>query len=404
MRDKVIEKEINCELKRQKETINLIASENYVSKSILNAQGSIFTNKYAEGYYKKRYYAGCKFADNVEKICIDRACKLFNVSYANVQPYSGSIANLAIYKALLNIGDTVLGMSLEAGGHLTHGFQKSFSGSEYKSCFYGIDKNGYIDYDEVLKIAIKNKPKLIIAGASAYSRKIDFSKFRIIANKVGAYFMADISHIAGLVAAGLHQNPCPFADVVSTTTHKTLRGPRGAIILSNNEKIMKKINSTIFPFLQGGPHIHTIAAKAVCFYEAMQKKFINYQKQIIKNANLMCEEFKKYGYKIVSDGTDNHLFIVIVKNLGITGLEAEKALEESGITVNHNIIVGDKNFAETSGLRIGLSAITTRKIKEKNIRKIVFFIDQVLKNINNKKKKIEVKEQIKKMLKNSFFY
>lgn len=400
MKDKIIEKEINNELKRQKETINLIASENYVSKSILKTQGSVFTNKYAEGYYKKRYYSGCEFADNVEKICINRACKLFNVSYANVQPYSGSIANLAIFKALLNIGDTILGMNLEAGGHLTHGFQKSFSGNEYKSCFYGLDKNGFIDYDEVLKIAIKNKPKLIIAGASAYSRKIDFSKFKDIANKVGAYFMADISHIAGLVVAGIHQNPCQFADVVSTTTHKTLRGPRGAIILSNNEEIMRKINSSIFPFLQGGPHMHTISAKAVCFYEAMQKKFINYQKQIIKNTNLMCEEFKKYGYEIISGGTDNHLFIVSVKKLKITGLDAEKALEESGINVNHNITVGDKNFREASGIRIGLAAMTTRKIKKKDIYKIVFFIDQILKDINNKKKKKKIKEQIKKMLKN----
>ncbi|MBP5301372.1 MAG: serine hydroxymethyltransferase [Bacilli bacterium] len=399
MNDKRIEKEINSEIKRQEETINLIASENIISDDVSITLGSVLSNKYAEGYCNKRYYGGCNIVDNIEEICINRACKLFGVSFANVQPYSGSIANLAVYKALLNIGDAILGMDLSAGGHLTHGYKKSISGSEYKSYFYGLNNNGEIDYENVLQIAKKVKPKLIIAGSSTYSKKIDFLKFRKIANEVGAYLLADISHIAGLIVAGLYQNPCSFADVVTSTTHKTLRGPRGAIILSNNDLIMKKINNAVFPFLQGGPHMNTIAAKAVCFYEAMQKEFIDYQKQVVKNAYLMCEEFKKIGYKIVNGGTDTHMFTINVKEKGVSGFEAEKALEEVGIIVNRNIIFGDKNANDVGGIRIGTPSITTRGFKEKEACKIVFFIDQVLKNIKNDLKKQNIKKEVKKLLK-----
>ena len=397
--DQKIIKEINNEINRQNICIDLIASENYVSNAILKIQGSILTNKYAEGYCNKRYYGGCKYIDNIEALCIKRACKLFNVKYANVQPYSGSIANLAIYEALLKHGDTILSMRFDAGGHLTHGYKSSISGKNYRAIFYGLDKNGFINYDEIEKIAIKEKPKLIITGASSYSRIIDFKKFKLIANKINAYLLIDMAHIAGLVAADLYPNPCDYADVVSSTTHKTLRGPRGGIILSNNKEIMDKINYSIFPGIQGGPLEHVIAAKAVAFHEAMNKKFKTYQKQVIKNAYVMCEEFKKLGYKIESNGTDTHLFVVHTINFGLTGKEAENILSQNNIIVNRNVIFNDQlSTFETSGIRIGSPAITTRGFKENEVRLIVNLIDQIFKNKNNILKLKKIKKKIKSLL------
>lgn len=386
--DKILKEALDLESKRQEENIELIASENYVSKDILALQGSILTNKYAEGYPKKRYYGGCEYIDIFEEKAIEYVCKLFGCKYANVQPHSGSSANMAVYKALLNIGDKVMGMNLSHGGHLSHGHPKSFSGLDYEIVAYDLNsETEEIDYEKLEKLALKEKPKMIIAGASAYSRKIDFKKFREIADKVGAYLMVDMAHIAGLVAVGLHENPCEYADVVTSTTHKTLRGPRGGIILTNNEELIKKIDSIVFPGIQGGPLMHVIAAKAQCFYEALQPEFKEYQKQIIKNAKAMSEEFKKLGVKVISNGTDNHLMLIDVKNsFDINGKKAETILDSIHITCNKNSIPNEQlSMFKTSGIRIGTPAMTTRGFKEKEFKEVANIIVDTLKNNDNEK-------------------
>lgn len=366
--DKRIIDALNAEQKRQDDNIELIASENYASDDVRALQGSILTNKYAEGYPNKRYYGGCENIDAIESLAIEYACKLFHCEYANVQPHCGSSANMAVYRALLQPGDTVLGMDLSQGGHLTHGHKMSFSGQDYNIWSYGVNKDGYIDYDEVMRIAKECHPKMIIAGASAYPREIDFSRFKEIANEVGAYLMVDMAHIAGLVAAGLHQNPCDYADVVTSTTHKTLRGPRGGLILTNDDEIIKKINKTVFPGIQGGPLEHVIAAKAQCFYEALQPEFKEYQTQVLKNIGALAKELQSKGMHVVSGGTDNHLILLDVFNsLGITGKEAEELLDQVHITVNKNTIPGETlSPTKASGIRIGSPAMTTKGFKEED--------------------------------------
>ena len=384
--DKLIKEALLKEEKRQNDNIELIASENYVSKDILELQGSIFTNKYAEGYPGKRYYGGCENVDVVEELAISYACELFNCKYANVQPHSGSSANMAVYRALLNKGDKVMGMNLSDGGHLTHGHSLNFSGIDYEIVDYRVDSDtGYLNYDKVREIALKEKPKMIIAGASAYSRSIDFKKFREIADSVGAYLFVDMAHIAGLVAAHLHMNPLDYADVVTSTTHKTLRGPRGGIILTNNEEIIKKINKTIFPGIQGGPLMHVIAAKAQCFYEALDPSFITYQEQVLKNIKALSDYLISKGMTIVSGGTDNHLILLDVYNsLGITGKEAEEILDSVHITVNKNTIPNETlSPMKASGIRIGSPAMTTRGLKEEDFVTIGDIIYNVLNNYNN---------------------
>lgn len=363
--DTEVYEEIINELNRQVNGIELIASENIVSDVVLEAMGTILTNKYAEGYPAKRYYGGCEYVDVIENIAIERLKKLFNAEHANVQPHSGSNANMAVYHAVLKPGDTILGMALPHGGHLTHGSPVNFSGKLYNVVSYGVDKvKEVIDYDEVERIAIEVKPKMIVAGASAYARIIDFKRFREIADKVDAYFMVDMAHIAGLAAVGLHPNPCDYADFVTTTTHKTLRGPRGGAILCK-EKYAKAIDKTIFPGIQGGPLMHLIAAKAVSFKEALSDSFKEYQKQVLKNATKLAEELKNRGFKLVSNGTDNHLMLVDLRNKNITGKEAEKLLEEVGITVNKNTIPFDPQSPfVTSGIRLGTPAVTTRGMME----------------------------------------
>ncbi|MGI6329767.1 MAG: serine hydroxymethyltransferase [Bacilli bacterium] len=395
--DKEIFNLIQKEYLRQQNNIELIASENFVSPEVLKAQGSILTNKYAEGYSKKRYYGGCHYIDQIEDLAISRVKKLFKAKYANVQPHSGSQANMAVYKALLKVGDKVLGMNLSHGGHLSHGHPLNFSGSEYQIIEYQVDKDTEtIDYDEVIKIAKKEKPKMIIAGASAYPRAIDFKKFKEAADSCGAYLMVDIAHIAGLIIAGLHQNPLPYADVVTSTTHKTLRGPRGGLILTNNEEIAKKIDKTIFPGIQGGPLMHVIGAKAVAFYEAGQKGFIKYQKQVIKNAQVLAKTLQKEGFRIVSLGTDNHLLLVDVKeSLNITGKEAEIILDKINITCNKNTIPFDlESPFTTSGIRLGTPAMTTRGFKEKEFIKIGKIISQALKNNQDQVFLNDLKKQV----------
>ena len=370
--DKAIQEILLKEQERQKNNIELIASENYASDAVMALQGSIFTNKYAEGYPGKRYYGGCENIDAMEQLAIDYACKLFGAKYANVQPHCGSSANMAVYRALLQPGDVVLGMDLSAGGHLTHGYALSFSGQDYIIYGYGVDENGYIDYNQVREIALKVKPKMIIAGASAYPRIIDFVEFRKIANEVGAYLMVDMAHIAGLVATGLHPNPVPLADVVTSTTHKTLRGPRGGLILTDNEEIIKKINKAVFPGIQGGPLEHIIAAKAQCFYEALQREFKEYQIQVLKNIKALAETLQAKGIPVISGGTDNHLILADVYNsLGITGKEAETLLDLVHITVNKNTIPNETlSPMKASGLRLGSPAMTTRGLKEEDFVEI----------------------------------
>ncbi len=386
---------LKLEKKRQNRNIELIASENYVSKNILKLQGSILTNKYAEGYPGKRYYGGCEFIDIFESKAIEYACKLFGCKYANVQPHSGSSANMAVYRSLLEKGDKVLSISLTEGGHLTHGSKVSFSGIDYEIVSYSLE-NEVLNYEEIEKIALKEKPKMIIAGYSAYSRKIDFKKFRDIADKCGAYLMVDMAHIAGLVAGGVHMNPCPYADVVTSTTHKTLRGPRGGLILTNDEEIIKKINKTIFPGIQGGPLMHVIAAKAQCFYEALQDDFKTYAKNVVNNAKAMSNEFMKNNVRVVSGGTDNHLMLIDVKSsFGITGDVAEKILDSIYITVNKNTIPNEtEKVTVTSGIRLGTAAMTTRGLKEKDFIKIADIIIKALKNYNNKKIINELKKEV----------
>ena len=374
---------INKELNREETHIELIASENFVSQAVLEAQGSILTNKYAEGYSRHRYYGGCEFIDEIEDLANKRVRQLFNVKYSNVQPHSGSQANMAAYFALINKGDKVLGMNLSDGGHLTHGHPKSFSGIDYIFYSYGVDPNtGMINYDDVLKIAKDVKPKLIVAGASAYPREIDFKKFRAIADEVGAYLMVDMAHIAGLVAAGVHQNPCDYAHVVTTTTHKTLRGPRGGVILTNYFDIYKKINSAVFPGCQGGPLMHVIAAKAVAFKEALSDDFKAYAKQIIKNSHAFAKRLMELGYKLVSDGTDNHLILIdVLQSVGITGKDAEAKLGLANITVNKNTIPGETLSPQiTSGIRVGTAAMTTRGFVEEDFYEVANLIDQALKS------------------------
>ena len=384
--DKILRDALEKEKNRQECNIELIASENYVSKDILELDGSILTNKYAEGYPKHRYYGGCMYVDIFEEKAIEYACKLFNVKYANVQPHSGSSANMAVYKALLNYGDKVMGMNLNHGGHLTHGHAINFSGLEYNIVSYNVNsETETIDYEELEKKVLEEKPKMIIAGASSYSRIIDFKKFREIADKVGAYLMVDMAHIAGLVAVGLHPSPVEYADVVTSTTHKTLRGPRGGIILTNNEEIIKKINKIVFPGIQGGPLMHIIGAKAECFYEALQPEFKLYQEQVLKNAKSLCDSLKEEGFRIVSNGTDNHLLVVDVKSsLGITGKVAEEVLDRVNITVNKNVIPNDTESPfKTSGIRLGSPAMTTRGLKEEDFYTIGKIISSTLKNIDN---------------------
>ena len=395
--DRKISSLLRKETQRQEENIDLIASENYVSTDILKLQGSILTNKYAEGYPGKKYYGGCTYIDEIENLAIDYACKLFHVRYANVQPHSGSSANMAVYKALLNIGDTVLGMDLSNGGHLTHGHPMSFSGKEYNIVSYTVDKeSGIIDYNELRNIALETKPKMIIAGASAYSRMIDFAKFREIANEVGAYLMVDMAHIAGLVAAGLHPSPAPYADVITTTTHKTLRGPRGGLILTNNEEIITKINKTIFPGIQGGPLMHVIAAKAQCFYEAMEPSFKDYATNIIKNAKALSKTFMDNGVKVISGGTDNHLMLIDVKSsFGITGKEAETILDKINITTNKNTIPNDTESPfKTSGLRIGTPAMTTRGFTAEDFEEVGIIIIEALRNKDNEEVLDNLRKQV----------
>ena len=395
--DKELERALKLETKRQQNNIELIASENYVSKAVLKLQGSILTNKYAEGYPGKRYYGGCEYVDIFESKAIEYACKLFGAKYANVQPHSGSSANMAVYRALVSPGDKVLGMSLAQGGHLTHGSKVNFSGKDYDVIGYEIDPTTEkLDYDKIEELALNEKPKMIIAGSSAYSGKIDFKRFREIADKVGAYLMVDMAHIAGLVAAGLHENPVPYADVVTTTTHKTLRGPRGGLILTNDEEIIKKINKSIFPGMQGGPLMHVIGAKAQCFYEALQPEFKEYVKNMIKNANGMAEEFKKNGVKVISGGTDNHLMLIDVKtSFNLSGKEAEHVLDSICITVNKNTIPFDTETPNvTSGLRIGTPAMTTRGLKENDFIQITDIIVNALKNPGNKKMLNQLKKEV----------
>ena len=387
------------EERRQEEGIELIASENFVSKAVMEAAGSVFTNKYAEGYPEKRYYGGCANADVVESLAIERLKQIFGAKYANVQPHSGSQANMGVYVALLEAGDKILGMSLSAGGHLTHGYKINFSGKNYIGLEYGLNpETELIDYEAVREIALREKPKMIVAGASAYSRTIDFKKFREIADEIGAYLMVDMAHIAGLVAAGLHPNPIEYADVVTSTTHKTLRGPRGGIILTNDEEIAKKIDKTIFPGIQGGPLVHIIAAKAVAFKEALSPEYKKYQEQVAKNAKILSEELVKGGLRIVSGGTDNHLMLVDLRPMGVTGKLAEEKLEEAGITCNKNAIPNDpeKPFV-TSGIRLGTPAITARGFKEEETRQVAQFILTVLENINDSEKITQVKEQVLKL-------
>lgn len=386
--DKLIKEALIKEIERQNNNIELIASENYVSKDILELQGSVFTNKYAEGYPGKRYYGGCENVDIVEKLAIEYACKLFNAKYANVQPHSGSSANMAVYRALLNHGDTVMGMNLSDGGHLTHGHPFNFSGIDYRIVDYKVNPTtGYLDYDNIREIALQEKPKMIIAGASAYSRKIDFDKFREIADEVGAYLFVDMAHIAGLVAAHLHMNPVDYADVVTSTTHKTLRGPRGGIILTNNEEIIKKINKTIFPGIQGGPLMHVVAAKAQCFYEALDPSFVTYQEQVLKNIKALSDYLISKGMTVVSGGTDNHLILLDVYNsLGITGKEAEEILDSVNITVNKNTIPNETlSPMKASGIRIGSPAMTTRGLTEEDFILIGDIIYNVLNNYTDEK-------------------
>ncbi len=394
--DKELERALKLERRRQIDNIELIASENYASKYVRKLQGSILTNKYAEGYSGKRYYGGCEYIDIFENKAIEYVTKLFNCKYANVQPHSGSSANMAVYRALLSHGDKVMGMNLSDGGHLTHGHPLSFSGMDYTIVDYKVDENGYINYDEVERIAKREKPKMIIAGASAYPRKIDFKRFSEIAHKVGAILMVDMAHIAGLVATGLHENPCLYADVVTSTTHKTLRGPRGGIILTNNEEIIQKINKTVFPGIQGGPLMHVIGAKAECFYEALKPEFKTYQKQVLKNIKAMSDEFIKLGMKVVSGGTDNHLILLnVYDSLGITGKEAEKLLDKCHITVNKNTIPGEKlSPMKASGIRIGSPAMTTRGFTEKEFVTIAKYIYEILTNKDNEKKLKEISKKV----------
>ena len=376
---------IEAEYKRQSRNIELIASENIVSEAVMAAMGSVLTNKYAEGYPGKRYYGGCECVDEVENLAIRRVCQLFGAKYANVQPHSGAQANMAVYQALCKPGDTVLGMSLDNGGHLTHGSPVNQSGLLYNIVPYGVDENGLIDYDALRALAKKEQPKMIIAGASAYPRAINFEKFAEIAHEVGAYLFVDMAHIAGLVAAGLHQSPVPYADVVTTTTHKTLRGPRGGVILTNDEELAKKFNKAIFPGTQGGPLEHVIAAKAVCFGEALKPEFKAYQQRVVTNARVLADALQKQGFDLVGGGTDNHLMLIDLRKTGVTGKELQRRLDEVYITANKNAIPNDPESPFiTSGMRIGTPAVTTRGFGAPEMLRIAEFIWQAATDFDNK--------------------
>lgn len=401
------------ELGREKFQLEMIASENIVSRNVLEAQGSVLTNKYAEGYPGKRYYGGCEYVDIVENLAIERAKKLFNCEYVNVQPHSGSQANMGVFLSVLKPGDKILGMSLAHGGHLTHGATVNFSGKIFKSCTYGVSKEtGYIDYDELLAIAKKEKPQIIVAGASAYPRAIDFKRFREIADSVGAYLMVDMAHIAGLVAAGVHESPIPYAHFVTTTTHKTLRGPRGGMVLmgkdfenkmgitapkSGRVKMMSEIiNSTIFPGIQGGPLMHVIAGKAVALKEALEPSFKEYQIQVVKNSHALAKKLQEYGFELFSGGTDNHLMLINLNNKGITGKQAEEALDKAGITVNKNGIPFDTQPPTvTGGLRVGTAVLTTRGMKESEMELIAGWMNRIVLDIDNVELQQEIREDVK---------
>ncbi len=403
--DKEIFYLVEAELQRQTNHLEMIASENFTSAAVMQAMGSVFTNKYAEGYPNKRYYGGCEFADKAEQLAINRACEIFGCNYANVQPHSGSQANGAVYAALLKAGDKILGMDLSHGGHLTHGSKPSFSGKNYQAFYYGVELDGKINYDKVMEIAKITQPKIIVCGASAYAREINFAKFREIADAVGAYLFADIAHIAGLVAANEHQSPFPHADVVTTTTHKTLRGPRGGMIMTNDEEIAKKINSAIFPGLQGGPLVHVVAAKAVAFKEILDPKWKDYAKQVISNAKKLAEVLMARGYDIVSDGTDNHLVLVSFLNKNFSGKDADTALENAGITVNKNTVPGEtRSPFITSGIRIGSPALTTRGMKEKEFEFIANKICDILDDIENLELQLKIKDELKEFAKDFIVY
>ncbi|MCQ2532916.1 MAG: serine hydroxymethyltransferase [Saccharofermentans sp.] len=380
---------ITAELGRQRDKIELIASENIVSEAVLEAAGSVLTNKYAEGYPGKRYYGGCEHVDVVEQLAIDRLCKLFGAKYANVQPHSGAQANTAVYFAILKPGDKILGMDLSHGGHLTHGMKLNVSGKNYESDFYQVGEDGILDYEKVRAKALEFKPNVIVAGASAYPRIIDFKKFREIADEVGAYLFVDMAHIAGLVAAGLHPNPVPYAHIVTTTTHKTLRGPRGGVIMTNDEELAKKINSAVFPGQQGGPLMHIIAAKAVAFKEALSPAFRDYAEQIVKNAKVLSEELMKRNVNLVSGGTDNHLMLIDLRGTGITGKELQLRLDDCNITANKNTIPFDpeKPFI-TSGVRIGTPAVTARGMKEEDMVELADLISLCIFDFDNKKQEV----------------
>ncbi len=396
---------ISKELERQTYTLELIASENFVSDAVMQAQGSVMTNKYAEGYPAKRWYNGCELVDIVEEKAIERAKELFGAEHINVQPHSGSQANMAVYFSILSPGDTILAMDLAHGGHLTHGYKMNFSGTFYNIVSYGVRQDTeQIDYDQVEKLALENKPKLILAGASAYPRFIDFERFRSIADKVGAYFMVDIAHPAGLIATGVHPSPVPHAHFVTTTTHKTLRGPRGGMIMCN-EQFGKDIDKTVFPGIQGGPLMHVIAAKAVAFKEALQPEFKTYCKQVVKNADTLSSKLQEQGCRIVSGGTDNHLMLVDLSPLGITGKEAATALEQASITVNKNMIPFDtKSPFVTSGIRLGSAALTTRGMKEKEMAQVAELIGTVLKNIADEKLISDVSQKVKNLCSDFILY
>ena len=399
--DNQIFQAIQNEKKRQRKNIELIASENFVSQAVLEAQGSVLTNKYAEGYPGRRWYGGCQFVDVAESLAIERAKKLFGAEYANVQPHSGSQANMAVYMAMLNSGDKILAMDLANGGHLTHGHPMNYSGKYFQIIPYGVSKNDEkIDYDELEDLAKKNKPKMILAGASAYPRIINFKRIRKIADKIGAFVMVDMAHIAGLVAAKIHPDPVPHAEFVTTTTHKTLRGPRGGMILCRSE-FAKKIDSAVFPGIQGGPLMHIIAAKAVAFKEALTDEFVQYQRQIVKNAGALSDELHRLNYRIVSGGTDNHLLLVnVFATKGITGKDATTALDKARITVNKNLIPFDTQSAfVTSGIRLGTPAVTTRGMKEQEMRKIANLIDIVVVNINDEWTIKKVSKEVEKLVK-----
>ena len=396
---------INKELERQTDHLEMIASENFTLPAVMEAMGSVFTNKYAEGYPYKRYYGGCEYADTVEQLAIDRACKLFNCKFANVQPHSGSQANGAVYAALLKPYDKILGMDLSHGGHLTHGSKPSFSGKNYQSFTYGVELDGYINYDKVMEIAKTVKPKIIVCGASAYAREIDFKKFREIADEVGAILFADIAHIAGLVCADEHMSPFPYADVVTTTTHKTLAGPRGGMIMTNDEDIAKKINSAIFPGLQGGPLVHVIAAKAVGFKYNLSDEWKTYAKQVKANTKVLADILIKRGFNLVSNGTDNHLILVSFLDKDFSGKDADKALGDAGITVNKNTVPGEtRSPFVTSGIRVGSPALTSRGMKEAEFEIIANKIADVLDNIENSELHAQIKDEMKELASNFVIY